>query len=167
MSTENLYNHEAIEKLKDLVNKIDVGMVCSYPENDYIHAVPMSRQEVDDAGNIWYLFSSESETYEYLNANKKISLLFSHVGDYSFVSVNGVAEISQNKERIEKYWNKFVEAWFEKGKDDPRIRVLKVKVEDAHYWDTKTNKLVTFLKLAASAVTGKKMETGRDGELNI
>ncbi|HRO45148.1 pyridoxamine 5'-phosphate oxidase family protein [Agriterribacter sp.] len=168
MSTENFHNTEAIEKLKELVNKIDIGMLCTYPsEQGYIHAIPMSRQEVDEEGNIWYLFSSESETYANLERNHKVSVLFSHVGDYTFLSVNGVAEISRDKQRVEKYWNKFVEAWFEKGKEDPRIRVLKVKVEDAHYWDNKTNKLVTFFKLAASAVSGQKLDIGREGELNI
>lgn len=167
MSTENLYNQEAIEKLKELVNKIDIGMVCSYPATGtYVHAVPMSRQEVDEQGNIWYLFSAESEMYKNLQASDKVSVLFSHVGDYNFLSINGVTEISSDKARIEKYWNKFVEVWFEKGKEDPNIRVLKVKVADAHYWDNKTNKLVTFFKLATSALTGQTLDIGREGALN-
>lgn len=167
MSTENLYNKEAIEKLKDLVNKIDVGMVCSYPApGDYVHAVPMSRQEVDEEGNIWYLFSSESEMYKNLQGNNKVSILFSHIADYNFLSINGLAEISTDKARIDKYWNKFVEVWFEKGKEDPRIRIMKVSVQDAHYWDNKTSKLVTFFKLAASAITGQSLDIGREGELN-
>lgn len=168
MSTENLYNREAIEKLQKLVDKIDIGMVCTNPENtERIHAVPMSHQEVDDEGNIWFLFSSESETYQNLQRNKNISVLFSDVKDYNFVNVHGQAEISGDALRIDKYWNKMVEAWFERGKDDPRIRVLKVKVKDAHYWDTKTNKYVTFLKMVTSALTGNDMDEGREGNLNV
>ncbi|MCC6287654.1 MAG: pyridoxamine 5'-phosphate oxidase family protein [Chitinophagaceae bacterium] len=60
-----------------------------------------------------------------------------------------------------------VEAWFEKGKEDPRIRVLKVKTADAHYRDNETNKFVTFLKVAVSAVTGEKLDIGRQGNLNL
>lgn len=168
MSKENLHNKEAIAKLQELVDKIDIGMLCSYPgNNEYVHAVPMSRQEVDKDGNIWYLFSAESETYKNIRSNDKVSVLFSHVGDYNFLSINGIAEISKDKERIEKYWNKFVEAWFEKGKENPNISILKVKVEDAHYWDNKTNKLVTILKVATSALSGEKLDIGREGELNI
>lgn len=168
MSTENLHNDEARKKLKELVDKIDVGILCTYPpDQPYVHAVPMSRQEVDEEGNIWYLFSSESDTFSHLQQNNKVSILFSQVSDYSFLSLNGVASVSQDKARIEKYWNKFVEAWFEKGKEDPRIRVMKVRVDDAHYWDNKTSKLVTFLKVATSAITGKKLDIGREGELNV
>lgn len=168
MSTENLSNQEAIVKLKEMVDSIDIGMLCTYvKDTDYAHAIPMSRQEVDEEGNIWFLFSAESETYQNLQQNKKVSLLYADVSSYNFISINGSAEISMNKDRIEKYWNRFVAAWFEKGKEDPSIRVLKVIPAEAHYWDNKSNKLVTFLKVAASAVSGQKMDIGREGELDL
>lgn len=168
MSTENLNNQEAIEKLKDLVNSIDVAMMVTYPKDtQYPYMTPMSRQEIDDEGNIWYLISSESETYENLLVNNKISLAFGDPGSYTFLSIDGIAEASRDQERIEKYWNKFVEVYFEKGKEDTSIRVLKVTPLDSHYWDTKTNKFMTLLKVASAAITGNKVDIGREGELNI
>lgn len=168
MSTENLHDREAVDKIKEMVNKIDIGMMCSFdPGSDYPHAVPMSRQEVDEEGNIWFLFSSESETHRNLRKNNKISLLYAHVGDYNFLSINGTGEILQDQARIDRYWNKMIEAWFEKGKQDPRIRVLKVTPAEAHYWDNKSNKLVTLLKVAASAISGQQMDIGREGRLNL
>lgn len=168
MSKENLQGSEALTKLRELVDKIDIGMLCTYPGDDgYVHSVPMSRQEIDEQGNIWYLFSANSETYKNLQRDKKISILFAHVGDYNFLSINGIAAISRDEARIDKYWNKFVESWFEKGKDDPNIRVLKVNVEDAQYWDNKTNKLFTLIKVAASAISGSKLDIGRSGDLDI
>ena len=57
MSTENLKSQEAIEKLKSLVDSIDIGMIASYPKDqEYVHAVPMSRQEVDEHGDIWFCY---------------------------------------------------------------------------------------------------------------
>jgi len=168
MSTENLDNREAIDKLKSMVEKIDIGMMCTNTaEMVNLHAVPMSRQEVDDNGNLWFLFSSESETFQNLQKDKHISVLYSDVSNYNFRSINGIAEVSTDQARIEKYWNKMVEGWFEKGKDDPTIRVLKVTPSEAHYWDNKSNKLVTFLKVAVSAISGQKMDIGREGEINI
>ena len=168
MSTENLNNKEAIEKLKDLVNSIDVAMMVTYPKGaKYPYMTPMSRQEIDDEGNIWYLISSDSETYHNLQTDNKISLTFGDPGSYTFLSIDGIAEASRDQERIEKYWNKFVEVYFEKGKEDPSIRVLKVTPVDSNYWDTKTNKFMTLLKVASAAITGKKVDIGREGELNI
>lgn len=168
MSRENLSNRSAIDKLKELVDKIDIGMLCTFvPESEYPHAIPMSRQEVDEEGNIWFLFSSDSTAYKNLQNNKKVSLLYAHVGDYNFLSINGTAEISKDQSRIDKYWNKMMESWFEKGKDDPTLRVLKVIPDEAHYWDNKNNKLVTLMKLAASAISGQQMDIGREGKLDL
>lgn len=168
MSTENLNNQEAVEKLRKLVDGIDIGMLGTYsPNTKFIHAIPMSRQEIDAEGNIWFLFSTASDTYQNLQANQHVSILYSDIKAYNFLSVNGIASISQDRNRIEKYWNKFVEAWFEKGKEDPAIRILKITPIEAHYWDNKSNKLVSILKVAASALTGAKLDIGREGDLNL
>ncbi|ADQ16719.1 pyridoxamine 5'-phosphate oxidase family protein [Leadbetterella byssophila] len=127
----------------------------------------MSRQEVDEEGNIWYLFSSESNTFQHLKVNPKVSIQFAHVSDYNFLSVNGEAEVSSDKETIEKYWNKMMEGWFEKGKEDPRIRVLKFIPFEAKYWDNKTNKLATVFKVALSAISGQSLDIGREGKLDF
>lgn len=168
MSTENLNNKEAVEKLNDLVNAIDVGMLSTFSkQSDYPYTIPMSRQEVDEDGNIWFLFSAESDTFKNLVEDSRISLAYAHVGDYKFLSIHATGEVSQDKERIEKYWNKFMDVWFEKGKEDPNIRILKVIPSEAHYWDNKTNKLMTLLKVATAAVTGQDLDIGREGELKL
>lgn len=168
MSEENLYNQVAIDKLKGLVDEIEIGMLATYPTTSkYIHSVPMSHQEVDERGNIWFLFSSESETYHHIEHDSNASLLYSDADNYSFLSINGTAEINKDRTRIEKYWNKMVEGWFDRGIDDHRIRVLKIIPNEAHYWDTKSNKLITLFKVAARAITGNDIETGEQGDLNL
>ena len=67
MSTENLNNTQAIEKLQQLIDAIEVGILSTFVDHSvYPHSVPMTYQEVDNQGNIWFLFSSESESYKYL-----------------------------------------------------------------------------------------------------
>lgn len=167
MSTENLNNAEAVKKLTELVDKIDIGMVITRNKDEALHIVPISRQEVDEHGNIWMLISAESHIHQNLIEHNRIDIAYSHVGDYNFLSVSGKATVSHDQARIDKYWNKLMEAWFEKGKDDPQIRVLKVEPLDAHYWDNKSNKLVTFLKVATNAITGTNMDIGREGTLDV
>ncbi|WP_343635964.1 pyridoxamine 5'-phosphate oxidase family protein [Fluviicola sp.] len=167
MSTENLNNAEAVKKLTELVDKIDIGMVITRSKDDELHIVPLSRQEVDEHGNIWMLISAESNTCKNLIDNKQVDIAYSHVGDYNFLSVSGRGTVSKDQARIDKYWNKTMDAWFEKGKEDSQIRVLMVETTDAHYWDNKTNKLVTFFKVATSAITGAKMDIGREGNLDL
>lgn len=168
MSTENLKQEEAAQKMREIIDKIDIGMLTTYPvSSHYIHAVPMSRQEVDEDGCVWFLFSAESDTFQHLQRDARISLLYADPQSYTFLSLNGQATVSNDPARIDKYWNKMTEGWFEKGREDPNIRVLQVTPQSAHYWDTKSNKLVTFLKAAANAITGSKADVGRQGDLEV
>lgn len=168
MSVQHLNQQEGIEKIKSIVNKIDICMMCTFQQEDGgLLTVPMSRQEVDEEGNIWFLFSADSGTFRNLKQDGRIHLSYSDPASYTFVSVYGLTEISESQEKIDKYWNKMMEAWFEKGKDDPRIRILQVVTQGAHYWDNPTNKLVTFAKMATSAITGEKMDIGREGNIDL
>lgn len=143
-------------------------MVSTFTEEShYLHTVPMSRQEADEHGIIWYLFSAESEVYRNLQFDKHIMITFSDPKGYRFLVVNGRAEVLRDQNRIDKYWNKFIETYFEKGKEDPHIRVLKVIPEEAHYWDNKTNKMMTVIKLATSMITDNQMDMGKEGDLEL
>ncbi len=168
MSTENFAYKEAIEKLKDLAMKIDIGMFCTHTSGTkHVYAVPMSTQEVDDNGSIWFLMSAESESFKHLLEDPEICLLYSNPANYSFMSIHAGTNHSRNQEKIDKYWNPMIAGWFEKGKEDPLIRVVEVKPHEAHYWDTKSNKLATFFKIALSGITGSDADVGREGDLKI
>ncbi|MBX9449227.1 MAG: pyridoxamine 5'-phosphate oxidase family protein [Taibaiella sp.] len=166
MSKENLKKEDAIHKLKDMIHSIGVGMLCTHSgDTKHVHAVPMSTQEVDDEGNIWFVFSSESESFQYLQTDNSVCLLYADPGSNQFLSIHGDTEIFTAPGRIDKYRDHIVKSWF--SKDDPSLLVLKVIPAEAHYWDTKSNKLVTFFKTAISGITGQETDTGRCGNLEI
>ncbi len=60
-----------------------------------------------------------------------------------------------------------VKTWFQEGKDDSSLTIIKVVPQDAYYWDTKNNKLVSLIKIMASVATGKTMDDGVEGKLSV
>jgi general stress protein 26 len=64
-------------------------------------------------------------------------------------------------------WSSIAKAWFTEGKDDPAISLVKVTPEEGYYWDTKNNKMISLIKIAAAVVTGKTMDGGIEGKLNV
>jgi len=58
-------------------------------------------------------------------------------------------------------------AWFEKGKDDPEITLIKVRPLDVKYWDTKSNRVVSLIKILGAALTGKSADDGIEGKLAV
>ena len=168
MAEKNLNDKEAREKLKSIVDQIDIGMVCSFNTNsDYPHGVPMSRQEVDEEGYIWYICSAESETFKNIESNPKVSIFYAEPKNYTFLSIAGTASLTRDQQRIDRYWNKMMEGWFEKGKEDPNIRLIQVDPQDAHYWDSDSNMIATIFKMVRNSITGSNEDIGKEGDLNL
>lgn len=133
----------------------------------YPYKVPMTVQEIDQDGHIWFLLSSQSDTYQNLMSNPKVSLAFADASSYTFLSIDGIAELSEDSNKIDKYWSKFVEVFFEKGKQDTCIRVLRVIPKESHYWDSQSGKLMTLLKITGAALTDSQADIGRQGDIHI
>ena len=95
-------------------------------------------------------------------------MFFSKIGDSQYLSVFGRASIYTDKSQIEQHWTPIAKAWFEDGKDDPDVSVIKVSPSDAYYWDTEDGKAVSFLKWGFAALTRAKIDDGGvEGKINV
>ncbi len=164
-SLENLSQAEAVKKIDEIVTAARTCMFCTDLSNQPFHTRPMAIQEVDDSGNLWFISSARSnKNFEILEDNR-VQLLFADASSSRYLSVYGVATIYKDKEHIDAVWSPVAKAWFEEGKDDPDVTVIRVMPSQAYYWDTKDGKIVTLLKIAASAVTGMEKDGGVEGNL--
>jgi len=163
----NLTQQEAINKFKELVKHESLCLFTTRLTQVPLTTRPMHVQEVCDQGNFWFMSDRDSDkNYEIANDNR-VQLFISNPGNYEFLSLYGSASILRDREKIDKYWNEAAKAWFPEGKDDPRITIIKVTPEQGFYWDTKDGKLVSMIKILASALTGKTMEEGVEGTISL
>jgi len=164
----NLRNEDAIFKLRELAEAIDICMFCTnLKTDDGASCRPMSTQKVCDEGNIWFFSNADSDKNKEIEQNNNVQLFYSHPGKDSFMIVNGEAEIIFDRDMIDELWSPVLKAWFPGGKDDPNISIVKVKPSNAYYWDTDGNKMINFLKMVASAATGKNLVEGNEGVLSV
>jgi general stress protein 26 len=162
MSKENLFNKEAISKLKELSEKARTCMfITNLKNNPPFNSRPMSLQECDEEGNLWFISSKESHKNMEISVDNEVQLYFMNNGDYEYLSVLGKAFIYDDKSTIEDKWSIFANAWFD-GKEDPNVSIIRVSPTDLYYWDTKAGKFVTMLHFIGSIVSGKKSD-GSDG----
>ena len=169
MSTENLNHAEAIKKLKELSESAKFCMFCTDLETLPITARPMGLRETDAEGNMWFLSSEESNKNFEIKEDNRVQLFFMNNGSSEYLSVYGKAFIYKDKNTIEEKWTPIANAWFEEGKEDPKVTVIRVTPDETYYWDTKAGKLVSFLSFATAAITGTKTDNsdGVEGKLNI
>jgi len=162
-------NHkdESIKKLKELAEGIDICMFCTQLDTLPINARPMSANEVDDEGNLWFISNARSNKNFEIKQDDKVQLFFSKISDSKYLSVFGHASVYTDKSTIEQHWVPIGKAWFEEGKDDPDVSIIKVTPSDAYYWDTKDGKAIAFLKWAANALGAKVDDGGVEGKIHV
>lgn len=163
---KHLQNEEALAKFKKLVDEIKVCMFITNNNADN-HTRPMATIETGEDGTLWFYTDVRSVKVEEVNEDNEVHLVYSHPGKESYLDVWGKGEIVTDKQQIKDKWSPMVKAWFPGGVDDPNLALLKITPSDSYYWDSETGKMVAFLKIAASAVTGTKLSEGAEGSLKL
>ncbi|WP_438968969.1 pyridoxamine 5'-phosphate oxidase family protein [Nonlabens sp.] len=166
MSNKNLIHKEAREKYLELSRDIKTAMMLTNLSSAPIHAIPMSHKDVLDSGDILFFSKDGSEHNSNIEASAQTQLIYGDSSSKEFLSVYGTTVISKNKELIDTYYDPLDNNSFE-NKEDPSLTVLIFSPEEGHYWDTKTNALVTLAKIAFTKITGNETQIGTSGSLRL
>jgi general stress protein 26 len=164
---KNLQQEEAFKKFKGLVEEIKICMFITNHTDEHDHTRPMATIEVEEEGTLWFFTDIRSIKVEEVTSDNKVHLTYAHPGKESYLDVWGTASVVTDKQQIKEKWSPIVKAWFPEGEDDPNLALLKIQPNECYYWDAETGKMVQFLKMAASIVTGKRLADGKEGKLEI
>ncbi|NNC52128.1 MAG: pyridoxamine 5'-phosphate oxidase family protein [Erythrobacter sp.] len=94
-------------------------------------AVPMTAQLDKDANSAIWFFTHKKSTFAKLG---DVTASFAGKGHEMFARFDGTLSVETSKERFDHFWNNFVEAWYDGGKDDPDILFLRMDLGDAEIW---------------------------------
>jgi len=116
------------------------------------HARPMTAQlEGDEGGPIWFFTASDNDLVKQLRGNARAVATFASRGHDVFAAVHGSLSVDTDRGVVDRLWNRFVAAWYEGGKDDPKLRLLRLDPDQGQVWAD-----------ASSLVAGVKMLLGID-----
>jgi general stress protein 26 len=165
---ESLQGEAAKKKIKELTDKASTCFFCTNIQTGRPFATrPMSLQQLDEEGNLWFLSANDSYKNQQIAADPSVQLLFQG-SDYSdFLQLYGKATITEDKEKIKELWEPILKTWFTEGIDDPRISAIKVTPESGYYWDTKHNQAIAFAKRLVGAALGKTLDDSIEGEISV
>lgn len=115
------------------------------------HARPMTAMVEGDGSPIYFFTSNETEIVKKLARGSRAIATFSSKGHDIFATLHGGLSLDNDRATIERLWNPYVAAWFEDGKDDPKLALLRFDAERAEIWED-----------ASSLLSGIKMLLGAD-----
>lgn len=156
---------ENCQTLWDHIKDFRIAMLVSEattPGQGNYHARPMGIVQDEFDGNLYFFTRRHSGKMAEIEEDHDVCLTFANEKDSLYVSVTGIARPVAGRELIEKYWNKYVAAWFPDGKDDPELGMLQVTVRKAEYWDNDKSKMVQLFEIAKANLTGTTPNMGEN-----
>ncbi len=100
------------------------------------HAQPMTAllEGEADAGPIWIFSAKNVDLVQALGDGKPVKAQFAAKDHALFASFDGQLTPDNDRAMIDRLWNRFVAAWYEGGKDDPKLQLLRLDPSDAQIW---------------------------------
>jgi general stress protein 26 len=152
------------DRVWDLMKKIGFAMLVTR-DGDRLRARPMSAYPEPEENAVYFLTDARRHKDEEIERHPGVNLSFADTSKQKYVSVTGLAVVSNDRAKIRQLFSTPAKAWWESA-DDPNIRVLKVSPDDAEFWDS-PGSIVTYVKMAAAVVTGSRPDIGDNRKVNM
>jgi general stress protein 26 len=124
---------------------------------DHLHGRPMRIAAIEEDHSVWFFVSIDSQTVRESQTDSEAYVVCQEGSRH--VVLRGLLTPTKDKGRIDKYWSKWLEIWWPKGKDDPDVCLVKFTPREGEYWDTSGTKGVKYwLSAAAAFVTRQKSD---------
>lgn len=145
------------DRVWDLMKKIGFAMLVTR-DGDRLRARPMSAYLARGENMIYFLTDARHHKDEEIARSPQVNLSFADAGNQKYVSLTGTAAISNDRGKIRELFSTPAKAWWDSA-EDPNIRLLKIAPDDAEFWDS-PGTVVSYVKMAAAAVTGTRPDLG-------
>jgi general stress protein 26 len=149
-----------------LMERISLCMLVTHDgTSGRLRARPMSVHLKPDERAMYFLTDVRNHKDDEIERDQNVCVTFADSSGQRYVSVSGVATVSNDRERISQLWSPAAAVWF-KGKEDPNIRVLHVAPAQAEFWDG-PGALVTLVKMATATLTGTPPDLGANKKISF
>ncbi len=161
---QDLRSQAAIGKIKQIAEKAQTCFFCTRAGTDGATTTrPMSVQQVDESGQLWFLSATDSHKNAQIAADPRVTVYFQESQHSGFLTLECHATLSQDKAKIRELWEPILKTWFTGGVDDPRISVIGLTPHSGYYWDTKHGDAVAGVKMMIGAALGKTIDDSIEG----
>ena len=126
------------------------------------HHIPMNAQLDKDANGAFWFFTA---TDNRLAAGGPAMAQFAAKDHGLFACISGTLRRESDRAVLDKLWNNGIAAWYEGGKDDPKLVLLRFDLDDAEIW-TADPGIKGMFKLA-TGMTMKEGDLGKHAEVAL
>jgi general stress protein 26 len=161
-----------VEKLRELVEDIEVAMLTTRTKEGHLVSRPMALQKDAPGADFWFVTSRDTGSVEDIRGDPHVNLAFYKDRTREYVSVAGSAFLTDDRELIRRLYAPDWKIWFEdKGgaldgsADDPRFLLIGVRGDSAHYLSVDKPQVLVLVEFVKGMLSGKAPDLGETREL--
>ena len=97
---------------------------------------PMTALSEDRQAPLWFFTSVDTDLAKGLvgSLGKAATATITSKGHDVFATLSGKLVLDNDPAVIDRLWNPFIAAWFEGGKEDPKLTLIRLDAETAVIW---------------------------------
>lgn len=146
------------QAIAEVVEKGRIAVVTTITDDGSLVSRPLAMVQRSFEGDLYFFTPDPSDKTEQIRHNPAVNVAIESRGNY--LSVAGSALITKDPALIDELWNAGAEAWFEAGRDDPAVALIKVRAESAELQSTDSPMAIAMVKYAKAMVTKDQPDVG-------
>lgn len=158
-------NDDDLETIRTILKNGRTAIVTTHSAGGQLHSRPLALLQNEFEGTLWFFTQHPSPKTDDVAHDAEVNVSVSD--NKGYLSLAGTASIDQNPTRINQLWNPYAEAWFEGGKEDPTVALLRVDVESAEYWYLDKPGVVRAFEVAKGIVTKTPPDVGENKTVEL
>lgn len=152
-----LSRKEAVDRIWEVAESIGVCMFVTW-DGERQRARPVQARVAQEEDAIYFLTDVSGAKDDQITEFPIVTLAFADTHGNKYLSVTGKAKVSNDRAKIKELFSAFDKAWWD-SENDPAIRLITFRPEDAEIWDG-TGRIWSSVAMIAAAVTGAKPKLG-------
>lgn len=153
-----------LKKLRKLIKGARVAMLTTVAPDGALRSRPMATLKAPFDGDLWFFTSANVAKADEIHDNDHVNVSFADGDEDRYLSLSGTASMVRDQARMEQLWSGRLKNWFPGGKKDPDLALLRVKVDRAEYWNSKTAEMVALAGLVNSSPAGDPTAENRKSD---
>lgn len=158
--------HGELEKLGELIGDVEVAMLTTHAADRSMVSRPLQTLAYEGNGELVFFTAADSHKGNELHAHPDVNVAYANPSKQTYVSVRGEASLDRDRATIDELWSPAFRVYFEGGKDDPNLAVLRIRIRDAVYWEASGNFVGRAIDFARAAMTHDPSKMGEHGRLH-
>ncbi|WP_155297671.1 pyridoxamine 5'-phosphate oxidase family protein [Deinococcus kurensis] len=159
-------NTDSVKKIASLINGVKFAMLTVQTEKGHLHGHPMTTQDVEFDGDIWFIGGKDTAQVAAMRLHPQVNVSYSHPDKGVYVSVNGTAQLVEDRAKLDELWSDFYKAYFPQGKEDPNIQLIHIAANGAEYWES-DGKVRSLISLAKGLIKGEQPHQGENETIKL